>query len=113
MSCLSSPLGLPCEGLCSYRQRILTTLVEQADVLKLKKESYRLLCTLEVLEQSFDARRQLLGKDRDVVRACVRRFPEEGLEMDFHSLRYAFVTYMLEKRFASNHSIDSRAQNLK
>jgi hypothetical protein len=80
--------------------------------LKLKKEGYRLLYTLEVLEQSFDACRQLLGKGRDVVRACVRQFPGEGLETDFHNLRHAFIAYMLEKRFASNHSIDSRVQNL-
>lgn len=66
--------------------------------MKLKKESYRLLYTLKVLEQSFDACRQLLGKGRDVVRACVRRFPEEELETDFHSLRHAFIICMLEKR---------------
>jgi integrase len=73
-------------------------LITQVRVEKHRKEDYRLIVfPAEILEQSFDTCTQLVAKGRDAVRAYVNRWLREKLGTNCHSLRYAFITYMLKK----------------
>jgi len=73
-------------------------LATQVRVEKHKKEDYRLIVfPSEILEQDFDTCRQLIVKGKDAVRAYVNRWLREKLGINCHSLRYAFITYMLKK----------------
>ena len=73
-------------------------LVTQVRVEKHKKEDYRLIVfPVEILEQNFDICRQLVSKNKDAVRAYINRWLREKLGINCHSLRYAFITYMLRR----------------
>jgi Phage integrase family. len=65
---------------------------------KHKKEDYRLMIIpKELVEEDFSVCYPLLEKDKDVIRANVNKYLHRKLGINCHSLRYAFITYMLEK----------------
>jgi integrase len=65
---------------------------------KHKKEDYRLMVIpKEIVEDDLIPCFRLLDKDKDVIRANVNKYLHRRLGINAHSLRYAFITYMLRK----------------
>jgi len=63
-----------------------------------KKEDYRLMVIpKELVEEDFSMCRDLLNKSKDHIRANVNKYLHRRLGINAHSLRYAFITYMLRK----------------
>jgi len=63
-----------------------------------RKEDYRLMIIpKELVEEDFSICRELLGKSKDHIRANVNKYLHRRLGINAHSLRYAFITYMLRK----------------
>ena len=69
-----------------------------ARVEKHKKEDCRLVVVpKELVEEDLSMCYPLLEKGKDVIRANVNKYLHRKLGINCHSLRYAFITYMLRK----------------
>ncbi len=65
---------------------------------KHKKEDFRLMVIpKELVEEDLTMCMPLLDKDKDVARANVNKYLHRKLGINCHSLRCAFITYMLHK----------------
>jgi integrase len=65
---------------------------------KHKKEDYRLMVIpKEIVEEDLTPCTALIDEDKDVIRANVNKYLHRKLRVNCHSLRYAFITYMLRK----------------
>jgi len=87
------------EAIEAFKEFLRTSKVRiYVKVEKHKKEDYRLMIIpKELVEEDFSVCRELLGKSKDVIRANVNRYLHRRLGINAHSLRYAFITYMLRK----------------
>jgi integrase len=65
---------------------------------KHKKDDYRLMVIpKEIVEEDFTTCTTLIDKGKDVIRANVNKYLHRKLGINAHSLRYAFITYMLRR----------------
>jgi integrase len=65
---------------------------------KHKKDDYRLMVIpKEIVEEDSTTCTTLIDKDKDVIRVNVNKYLHRRLRINAHSLRYAFITYMLRK----------------
>jgi integrase len=65
---------------------------------KHRKEDYRLMVIpKEIVEEDFSMCKELLNKKKEHIRANVNKYLHRRLGINAHSLRYAFITYMLRK----------------
>jgi integrase len=65
---------------------------------KHKKEDYRLMAIpKELVEEDLTICRDLLSKKKDHIRANIDKYLRRRLGINCHSLRYAFITYMLRR----------------
>jgi integrase len=87
------------EAIEAFREFLKTSKVRiYVKVEKHKKEDYRLMIIpKELVEEDLSMCTPLIGKDKDIIRANVNRYLHRRLGINAHSLRYAFITYMLRK----------------
>jgi integrase len=87
------------EAIETFKEFMSTSKVKiYVRVEKHKKEDYRLVVIpKEIVEEDLTTCTQLIAKSKDAVRAYVNRWLREKLGINCHSLRYAFITYMLKK----------------
>jgi integrase len=65
---------------------------------KHRKEDYRLMVIpKDLAEDDFSICRELLNKNKNHIRANVNKYLHQRLGINAHSLRYAFITYMLRR----------------
>jgi len=65
---------------------------------KHKKGDYRLMVIpKEIVEGDLTPCTALIDEGKDVIRANVNKYLHRKLRVNCHSLRYAFITYMLRK----------------
>jgi len=63
-----------------------------------KEEDYRLMVIpKELVEEDLSLCRDLLNKKKDHIRANINKYLHRRLGINCHSLRYAFITYMLRR----------------
>jgi len=87
------------EAIEAFREFLKTSKVRiYVRVEKHKREDYRLMVIpKEIVEEDLTPCFRLLDKDKDVIRANVNKYLHRKLGINAHSLRYAFITYMLRK----------------
>jgi integrase len=87
------------EAIEAFKEFLKTSKVKiYVRVEKHKKEDYRLMVIpKEIVEDDLTPCFRLLDKDKDVIRANVNKYLHRRLGINAHSLRYAFITYMLRK----------------
>jgi integrase len=87
------------EAIEAFKEYLNTTKVKiYVRVEKHKKEDYRLMVIpKELVEEDISLCRDLLNKSKEHIRANVNKYLHRRLGINAHSLRYAFITYMLKK----------------
>jgi integrase len=87
------------EAIEAFREFLKTSKVRiYVRVEKHKKEDYRLMVIpKELVEEDLTICRDLLSKSKDHIRANINKYLHRRLGINAHSLRYAFITYMLRK----------------
>jgi len=87
------------EAIEAFREFLKTSKVRiYVRVKKHKKEDYRLMIIpKELVEEDLSMCTPLIGKDKDIIRSNANRYLHRRLGINAHSLRYAFITYMLRK----------------
>jgi len=87
------------EAIEAFREFLKTSKVKiYVKVEKHKKEDYRLVVIpKEIVEEDLTPCFRLLDKDKDVIRANVNKYLHRKLGINAHSLRYAFITYVLRR----------------
>jgi len=87
------------EAIEAFKEFLRTSKVRiYVKVEKHKKEDYRLMVIpKEIVEEDFLVCRELMSKSKDHIRANVNKYLHRKLGINAHSLRYAFITYMLRK----------------
>ena len=87
------------EAIEAFKEFLKTSKVRvYVRVEKHKKEDYRLMVIpKEIVEEDLTTCTALINKDKDVIRANVNKYLHRKLGINAHSLRYAFITYMLRR----------------
>jgi integrase len=87
------------EAIEAFKEFLKTSKVKiYVKVEKHKKEDYRLMVIpKEIVEEDFSMCREQLNKSRDHIQANINKYLHRRLGINAHSLRYAFITYMLRR----------------
>jgi len=87
------------EAIEAFKEFLNTSKVKiYVRVEKHKKDDYRLMVVpKEIVEEDFSMCREQLNKSREHIQANINKYLHRRLGINAHSLRYAFITYMLRR----------------